>query len=360
MSERWLEAWLRLSLVPGLRGATLRELLKRYGSPEEVLRAPRGELARLAGEAFCAGLDAATTAEASERALAWSRGPGCRIVALGDPAYPQRLLECHDPPSVLYCRGHIELLRAPALAVVGSRTATAQGLRDAEAFARALAEQGLTIVSGLALGIDSAAHRGGLAATGSTIAVLGCGVDRVYPRENEALAAQIAERGLLVSEFPLGTAPLARNFPRRNHTIAGLALGCLVVEAAPASGSLITARAAAEQGREVFAIPGSIHSPHAKGCHQLIKAGAKLVECADDVLAELPGFAARVGARARARAEPEPDSALLVHMGDAPTDVDTLCARSGMPPDRVTEELLRLELAGRIASLPGGRWQRLR
>jgi DNA processing protein len=190
----------------------------------------------------------------------------------------------------LYARGRIELLRRPALAVVGSRNATAQGAANAESFAKALSDSGLTIVSGLALGVDAAAHRGGLAGAGSTIAVLGTGIDVIYPRTNATLAAQIAERGLLISEFPLATGALASNFPRRNRLISGLAQGCLVVEAALASGSLITARSAAEQGREVFAVPGSIHSPVSKGCHALIKSGAKLVESAEDILGELRGF----------------------------------------------------------------------
>ena len=236
-------------------------------------------------------------------------------------------------------------------------------VRRTPGFAKALSNSGLTIVSGLALGIDAAAHRGGLAGPGSTIAVLGTGIDVIYPRANAALAAQIAEHGLLISEFPLGTGALASNFPRRNRLISGLAQGCLVVEAALASGSLITARSAAEQGREVFAVPGSIHSPVRKGCHALIKSGAKLVESAEDVLGELGGFRASGFAStvqpddvARASAE---GAGLLEHMGHDPVDIDALCLRAGMSAEQVSSELLRLELAGRVAALPGGLFQRL-
>src|SRR5258705_525756 len=288
--EPGLASWLQLTLSPGLGAATLRELLKQFGLPEKVLAVPRAQLARYATPQALAALDSEEVARAVERALAWAEQPGRALVTLGDAAYPRLLLEIPDPPALLYCRGRTELLNRPALAVVGSRNATAQGASNAEQFARTFSAAGLAIVSGLAQGIDAAAHRGGLAAEGSTIAVLGTGIDVTYPRANLALADDIASRGLLVSEFPLGTKALAHNFPRRNRLISGLAQGCLVVEAALASGSLITARAAAEQGREVFAVPGSIHSPLAKGCHALIKSGAKLAESAEDVLSELSGF----------------------------------------------------------------------
>jgi DNA processing protein len=285
-------------------------------------------------------------------------------VTLADETYPKALLEIPDPPALLYAVGRIDLLQRTSLAVVGSRNATAQGEQNAENFAKALSETGLTIVSGLAMGIDAAAHRGGLAGSGSTVAVLGTGVDVIYPRRNAELAAQIAERGLLLSEFPLGTAPAAYNFPRRNRLISGLSRGCLVVEAAAASGSLITARAAADQGREVFAIPGSIHSPLSKGCHGLIKSGAKLVESAEDVLAELSGFRQSGSASTTARRIPSvarstPDSALLALMGHDPVDVDSLCTRAGMSAEQVSSELLRLEIDGHVAALPGGLFQRL-
>ncbi|HEY4658326.1 MAG TPA: DNA-processing protein DprA, partial [Gemmatimonadaceae bacterium] len=227
---------------------------------------------------------------------------------------------------------------------------------NAESFAQSFSAAGLTIVSGLALGIDAAAHRGALAGASSTIAVLGTGIDVTYPARNAALAAEIAARGALVSEFPLGSPPVAASFPRRNRIISGLARGVLVVEAAISSGSLITARAAAEQGRDVFAIPGSIHSPLSKGCHALIKQGAKLVESAPDVLGELGGFSAPVATPARA---PVTDDALLEHMGYDPCNVDKLCERSGLTADRVSAILLQLELSGRVVSLPGGQYQRV-
>jgi DNA processing protein len=293
------------------------------------------------------------------RSLEWASLPGHAIITLADEAYPRALLEIGDPPALLYAAGRSELLSCPALAIVGSRNASVQGERNAESFARALSDAGLAIVSGLALGIDAAAHRGGLAGACSTIAVLGTGIDVVYPRRNAELAAQIAARGLLVSEFPPGTEPVAQNFPRRNRLISGLARGCLVVEAALASGSLITARTAADQGREVFALPGSIHSPLSKGCHALIKSGAKLVESAEDVLAELGGF--RPSGFATTIGQPlEPAEPLLLqHMGHDPVDVDLLCVRAGLSADQVSSELLRLELDGRVTSLPGGLYQRL-
>jgi DNA processing protein len=292
------------------------------------------------------------------RALDWAGADEHFVITLADESYPRALLEIADPPAVLYAHGRVDLLQRPALAIVGSRNASAQGESNAGHFARALSDAGLTIVSGLALGIDAAAHRGGLAGAGSTIAVLGTGVDVVYPNRNAELAAEIARRGLLVSEFALGTPAIAHNFPRRNRLISGLARGCLIVEAAIASGSLITARCAADQGRDVFAIPGSIHSPLAKGCHALIKSGAKLVESADDVLAELAGFQPTARATTLAAA-PSADTGLLAVMGHDPVDVDSLCERAGLSPEEVTSQLLRLELDGRVTALPGGLYQRL-
>ena len=362
-----LASWLQLTLTPGLGAATIRGLLSQFGLPEKVLAARRTELARFASTEALQALDSDAVAKAVERALAWLEQPGNAIVTLADAAYPRLLLEITDPPAVLYCRGRTDLLNRPALALVGSRNATVQGNSNAEQFARSFGTAGLTIVSGLAQGIDAAAHRGGLAGEGSTIAVLGTGADIIYPQGNASLAAEIAVRGLLLSEFPLGTKALAHNFPRRNRLISGLAQGCLVIEAALASGSLITARAAAEQGREVFAVPGSIHSPLSKGCHALIKSGAKLVESAEDVLAELSAFR-RTGftsTRAAANVTAAPgstgstDEPLLVCMGFDPVDVDSLCARAGLPAEKVSAELLRLELASRVTVLPGGLYQRL-
>ncbi len=355
-----LASWLQLSLTPGLGAATIRSLLKQFGLPQAMLARRDAELAPVIGQAALQAMRSPRVAEAVERVLQWAATDGHHVVTLADETYPRGLLEISDPPPVLYAHGRVELLAQPALAIVGSRNASAQGARNAEQFARALGDAGLTIVSGLALGIDAAAHCGGLESRGSTIAVLGTGIDVVYPARNAELAAEIARRGLLLSEFSFGTPAIAHNFPRRNRLISGLARGCLVVEAAVESGSLITARCAADQGRDVFAIPGSIHSPLSKGCHVLIKAGAKLVESAEDVLAELDGFRASGFANAAATATTsEPDTGVLAVMGHDPVDVDSLCARAGMSAEQVASELLRLELDGRVTALPGGLYQRL-
>ena len=350
-----LAAWIKLSLVPGLGGQSLRKLLGAFGLPQHVLSAGRGALARIVSAEIAARILSELDSAAVDAALEWAAADGQAVLTLADSDYPQPLLETADPPALLYLRGRRELLARPGLAMVGSRSATPQGVSNAEQFARAFSSAGLTIVSGLALGIDAAAHRGGLDGAGSTIAVLGTGADILYPARNRALGERIAREGLIVSEFPLGTPPHAGNFPRRNRVISGLARGCLVVEAALASGSLITARLAAEQGREVFAIPGSIHSPHSKGCHALIKQGAKLVESAQDLLQELgvDGLAAPPAA-----AHPAVHG-LLAHLGYDPCDIDTLCARSGLTADVVSAMLLQLELDGKVASLPGGQYQRV-
>jgi DNA processing protein len=349
-----LAAWIKLSLVPGLGGQSMRRLLTAFGLPQEVLAAGRGALARIVSAEIAARILSDMDSPAVDAALEWAAADGHAVLTLADTDYPQPLLETADPPALLYLHGRRELLGRPGLAVVGSRNATPQVISNAEHFARAFSDAGLTIVSGLALGIDAAAHRGALAGTGSTIAVLGTGADILYPQRNRALGERIAREGLIVSEFPLGTPPHGGNFPRRNRVISGLTLGCLVVEAALASGSLITARLAAEQGREVFAVPGSIHSPHAKGCHALIKQGAKLVESAQDLLQELgmSGFAAPTAA-----ADPQANG-LLRHLGYDPCDIDTLCARSGLTADAVSAMLLQLELDGKVAGLPGGLYQR--
>jgi len=359
--DEQLASWFRLTLTPGLGPASVRRLLRQFGLPERVLAAKRGELARQLDADTLRALDSAEVGRAVDEALRWVDAPDHFVVTLADERYPKLLLETEDPPPLLYCQGRLELLERPAIAIVGSRNATASGAQNAESFAKAFSSAGITIVSGLALGIDAAAHRGGLAGAASTIAVLGTGIDVLYPTRNADLAREIAERGLLVSEFALGTRALGGNFPRRNQLISGLSRGCLVVEAALASGSLITARAALEQGREVFAIPGSIHSPLAKGCHALIKAGAKLVETADDVLAELPGL--RESGRAPAEQAPAAPSRvepLLAEMGFDPIDVDTLCRRVGLRAEEVSGALLRLELEGLVCTLPGGRYQRLK
>lgn len=347
-----LAAWIRLSLVPGLGGQGMRKLLGAFGLPQQVLATGRGALARVVSADIAARILSDADAAAIDAALEWAVADGHGLLTLADADYPQPLLETPDPPALLYLRGRRELLARPGLAIVGSRSATPQGTSNAEQFARAFSAAGLTIVSGLALGIDAAAHRGGLEAAGSTIAVLGTGADILYPQRNRALGERIAREGLILSEFALGTSPHASNFPRRNRVISGLARGCLVVEAALASGSLITARLAAEQGREVFAIPGSIHSPHSKGCHALIKQGAKLVESAQDLLQEL-GMHAEATPPAAA-----PASGLLAQLGYDACDIDTLCARSGLTANVVSAMLLQLELDGKVASLPGGLYQR--
>jgi len=350
-----LAAWIKLSLVPGLGGQSFRKLLRAFGLPQQVLRAGHGALTKILSPEIAARVLAADVDSAAvEEALRWAAADGHAVITLADSDYPQALLETADPPALLYLRGRRELLACPALAMVGSRNATPQGISNAQQFARAFSGAGLTIVSGLALGIDAAAHQGGLEAAGSTIAVLGTGADILYPQRNRTLGERIAREGLIVSEFPLGTPPNGGNFPRRNRVISGLARGCLVVEAALASGSLITARLAADQGREVFAIPGSIHSPHSKGCHALIKQGAKLVESAQDVLQELN----ITGLAAAPAAAMAPAAGLLAHLAYDPCDIDTLCARSGLTAHAVSAMLLQLELDGMVASLPGGLYQR--
>jgi DNA processing protein len=360
------EPWLRLTLVPALGSAAQRKLLAALGSPEDALAASVGSLERLVGREPAEALKRGPEAARINEALRWLESDGASLLTLADPQYPAGLLEISDPPVVLYARGHTELLRRPALAIVGSRTPTPGGAADAAAFAEALSNAGLTIVSGLALGIDTAAHRGGLAGASSSIAVLGTGLDRVYPARNQELAHRLSSEGLMVSEFALATPAMAQNFPRRNRIISGLARGCLVAEAALRSGSLITARLALEQGREVFAIPGSIHSPLSKGCHWLIKQGAKLVESAQDVLEELQLPQESKSSADNAVHPPParvPDSAaqgVLEAMGYHPLDLDLLCARTGLTPDAASAMLLTLELDGFVSRLAGGMYQRIR
>jgi DNA processing protein len=350
-------AWAALSLRP-LPNAAWVALLQAFGDPCAVRAATRAQLAAVVGTDVAGTLTAPADEAALARTLAWLDEPGNELVAWDDPDYPQALLELGFAPPVLFFRGRRELLNRPALAIVGSRSASAQGADNARAFARALSGAGLTIVSGLALGIDAAAHEGALDGAGSTLAVVGTGLDRVYPARNRGLAHTIAQRGGLLSEFAPGTPARAMNFPRRNRLISGLARGVLVVEAALQSGSLITARYAGEQGREVFAIPGSIHSPLAKGCHKLIREGAKLVETAEHVLEEL-GLA-RPDAPPLQSAQPAPMSGneVLDALAGDPADVDTLVARTGLPAPALLAALTALELDGRVESRPGGRWQR--
>ncbi len=345
--------WLRVSLVPHLGPATLCQLLVRFGTPQGLLATPIAQIEARFGARVAAALRAGADAGAVAKALEWLEHPRHHLITLGDSRYPQCLLELSDPPAALYARGDPQLLASSFIAIVGSRNATPQGARDAEAFARALAATGLCVASGLALGIDAAAHRGGLAATGSSVAVVGTGADQLYPRDNRALAAALEERGCIVSEFPLGTHPDARNFPRRNRLISGISRGVLVVEAAARSGSLITARYALEQGRDVFAIPGSIHSPLSRGCHKLIRDGAKLVECAEDVLCEWSeGVSPAAAPQLPLEADP-----FLAALGHGPISIDRVVELTGLQAAAIAARLARLQLEGRVTALAGGLYQ---
>jgi len=375
-----LAAWLRLCETPGLGRATARRLLSLFGSPEAVLAAPASALHEALAPRITRSLlqPSARIDALVEATWTWLQesppdAPRA-IVTLGDAAYPEPLLHSPDPPLLLYTMGRVELLAARSVAIVGSRHASPSGLENAHRFARELSARRITVVSGLALGVDAAAHDGALAEAGSTVAFVGTGLDRVYPSRHAELAGRIAREGLLASEYSLGTPPLAIQFPRRNRLIAGLTSGTLVVEAAVRSGSLITAREALEAGREVFAVPGSIHSPLAQGCHLLIQQGAKLVATVDDILAELgdirPATTERpVRSRSLApvtrtvESVPEPttgdDAALLAALGYDPLPFDLLAARTGWPADRLAARLLELELKGWVHRLPGGLLQRI-
>ncbi|MCE5182310.1 MAG: DNA-processing protein DprA [Betaproteobacteria bacterium] len=352
--------WVGLSLIPGLGDVSYRKLLHAFGGPKEIYAASYASLADTVDKNIADHIRRGVDRDVLSSLIAWLDDPANHVITLADVDYPQTLLQIPDPPPLLYVKGRRELLNRPSLAVVGSRNATPQGLTNAESFSRNLSDNGLCIVSGLASGIDAAAHRGGLGGMASSIAVVGTGLDIVYPSSNHILAHELAQHGVLISEFPLGTQGKAHNFPRRNRIICGLALGCLVVEAAIRSGSLITARLAAEQGREVFAIPGSIHSPVSKGCHALIKQGAKLVECANDIQDELKWISPQTFVPAKTAREPENDfQPLLDALGFDPAGIDRLTSRSGLTSDTVCAMLLQLELEGRIASLPGGLFQQI-
>jgi len=360
-----LAAWLRLVETPKVGRGAARKLLAAFGSPESVLAASFDSRRKVVSESAAHALmaPAADFDAQVDRTLAWladTSGHAERaVIPLGDPRYPPQLLDTADPPLLLHAQGRVELLHAGAVAIVGSRNPTPQGALNARDFAHALGEAGWVVVSGLALGIDGSAHEGALATAAGTIAVVGTGLDRVYPRRHLDLAHRIARQGLMLSEYALGTPALAAHFPQRNRLIAGLSRGTLVVEAALKSGSLITARLALEAGREVFAIPGSIHSPQARGCHALIKQGAKLVESAADVLDELPVLA---GASPRVSAQmPEaaPEDPLLAAMGYELTSLDALAARTGWSAHALNIRLLDLELNGQVARLPGQLFQRI-
>jgi DNA processing protein len=362
-----LADWIRLAQCAGVGPNTARKLLSAFGLPQQVFAAGLRSLGNVVPERVARALSAPPSAETLaliERTLAWAAQPDNHVLTLADHAYPKPLLEIADPPLMLYVKGRLDLLGSPSIAVVGSRNATAQGILNAETFSEALSQAGMTVVSGMALGIDTAAHQGALRGTGATVAVIGTGADIVYPARNRALAHQIAASGCIVSEYPLGMPAIAANFPRRNRIISGLARATLVVEAAIQSGSLITARMAAEQGRDVFAIPGSIHAPLSRGCHELIRQGATLVEAAQDILddmrcMQLP-HAARVAAPAISQERMAGDSdTLLQIMGYDPVDLDLLARRAGMAAAPLSAALLALELDGKIEMLAGGRCRRI-
>ncbi len=380
MEREELADWLRLAATPLVGNLAGRKLLSAFGLPPQIFSQPLAALRQVVGDAQANNLLTAppelpALVETTWQWLAQDDGFGQRrIITLADPSYPPGLLRTEDPPVMLYVMGAAVQEWPRAIAMVGSRNPSAQGAANARQFAQSLAQSGLTIVSGLALGVDGAAHEGALAGAVpgqlATIAVVGTGLDRVYPRQHHALAREISQRGLLVSEYPLGTPPLAQNFPKRNRIIAALSEGTLVVEAALKSGSLITAGQAVEQGKDVFAIPGSIHSAQSRGCHLLIRQGAKLVETAQDVLEELaPGFVPQPPSRAsaqadsadpdRADADSAPDGSVLQALGYDPVGLDALMARTGMDAAALQAQLLELELAGDVGRLPGGLFQRI-
>jgi DNA processing protein len=350
--------WLRLLETPGVGREAARRLLAACGSPAGIFAAGPGVWRELVGPGPVQALQQEPPGFTGRLTAArrWLEGATDRhALTLGHPDWPQALLQCADPPLLLYVRGRLAALSARSVAVVGSRSPSAQGLDHARSFAAALAGHGYIVVSGLARGIDAAAHEGALEGGGCTVAVMGTGPDRVYPASHAGLADRIAEEGALVTEYPPGMPPLAENFPQRNRIIAGLTLGTLVVEAALRSGSLITARLASEEGREVFAIPGSILTPQARGCHALIRQGAQLVESPQDIIDELGGSGRQPAPSQAANAGPA--DPLLAALGTEPATLDALMARTGWPASELTARLLDLELEGRVARLPGGLYQ---
>lgn len=366
MDREELGAWLRLLESPGVGRESARRLLAAFGSPEAIFAAPQTALRQLVSAQQADALRAppAHWERLLQSTWLWlqtaDEAPH-QLLTLGDADYPQVLLQTPDPPLLLYLKGRRELLGKTALAVVGSRNPTPQGRDNAVTFARQLSEAGLCVVSGMASGIDGAAHQGALDGSGKTIAVVGTGLDTVYPKSHARLAQRMAQDGLLISEYALGSPPLAQHFPQRNRLIAGLTEGTLVVEAALQSGSLITARLAADYGRDVFAIPGSIHAPQSQGCHQLIQQGAKLVSCAQDILDELrsdqrPALGVAT-ARPASTAEPSEDP-LLSALGYEPTSLDALIGRTGESAAALSARLLELELDGQVHRLPGQLFQR--
>ncbi|WP_418123311.1 DNA-processing protein DprA [Variovorax sp. 160MFSha2.1] len=383
MERAELAGWLRLSLTPGIGDGAARRLLAAFGLPERIFSQPDAALREVVSHAQAEALAQLPNGLQAQIDLTWQwlqagdDKVSRRVVTLGDAGYPASLLEMADPPLMLYVLGAIgfDLTQlGHSIAVVGSRNPTPQGATNARSFGRALGEAGLPVVSGLALGVDGAAHQGALDAAGdapvlATVAVVGTGLDRVYPARHRDLAHRITLQGLIVSELPLGTPPLTQNFPKRNRLIAGLARGTLVVEAALQSGSLITARLTSEQGKEVFAIPGSIHSPQSRGCHALIRQGAKLVESVNDILEELPPLHAPRTASASplygnatgvaAASSSSPEDPLLEVLGFEPASLDALSARTGWGAAELQAKMLELELDGHVSRLPGGLFQRV-
>lgn len=363
MSAQDIVLWVALSRIRGLGSQGMCHLLRTFGEPGAVFSASKSQLKEVVSDAVATQIVNGINATDIEPTQAWLKASDLnQIITLADTCYPQSLLEIHDPPPLLYAKGDVSLLNTPSIAVVGSRHASPQGDKNAQDFSELLAQHGYTIVSGMALGIDGAAHRGALRGHGKTIAVVGTGLDIVYPSKHRDLAHQIASNGLIVSEFGIGTPSRPENFPRRNRIISGLSLGCLVVEANIQSGSLITARLAGEQGREVFAIPGSIHSPVAKGCHLLIKQGAKLVDSVQDILDELGSFGLSAQTNlhlVESSSSSAESTSLLEFMGYDPIDMDTLAQRSSLTADSLSAMLLVLELEGKVSALPGGIYQRI-
>ncbi len=358
--------WVALSFVQGLGSQTFCQLLKAFGDPASIFATPFKQLTEIVTEKIAIDIGKGADEGVLKDTIQWLSQPNNYLVTLADAHYPKALLEINDPPPFLYAKGNLALLNQPSIAIVGSRSASVQGEKNAEAFAQGLCEFGLCVVSGMALGIDGAAHRGALRAkygqaNGATIAVVGTGLDIVYPAKHRDLAHQIIEKnGLIISEFALGTPSKPQNFPRRNRIISGLSLGCLVVEANLQSGSQITARLAGEQGREVFAIPGSIHSPMSKGCHQLIKQGAKLVDDLRDIIDEI-GIEniTHKNPKSYLAAETSTEHKLLDLMGFEPTSLEALVHLSDLTVSEVSSILMLLELEGKIASLNGGLYQRI-
>ncbi|HFC2922738.1 TPA: DNA-protecting protein DprA [Neisseria gonorrhoeae] len=394
MTEDERFAWLQLAFTPYIGAESFLLLMRSFGSAQNALSAPAEQVApavrhKHALEAWRNAEKRALARQTAEAALEWEMRDGCRLMLLQDEDFPEMLTQGLTAPPVLFLRGNVRLLHKPSAAIVGSRHATPQAMRIAKDFGRALGGKGIPTVSGMASGIDTAAHQGALEAEGGTIAVWGTGIDRIYPPANKNLAYEIAEKGLIVSEFPIGTRPYAGNFPRRNRLIAALSQVTLVVEAALESGSLITAGLAAEMGREVMAVPGSIDNPHSKGCHKLIKDGAKLTECLDDILNECPGLLQNTGASSYSINKDTPDTGrravqtayapppaakmpsegaaggtavggILDKMGFDPIHPDVLAGQLAMPAADLYAALLELELDGSVAAMPGGRYQRIR